>query len=380
MLERHPDRIHLIGGVSSGAAGSIILDCNGYGVKNYFTTPKGRKLWRKGKFENKPCVYIDTPSGEKVIIIAGGKTATSKDYFQGMSFGMAYITEANLCHESYLKEVNDRTGTSGLRKVFHTINPLAESHWYYDDFLRHFEQMQSKNPSYGYNWGHFTPVDNMSMSDDQLRAFASSIPKGTVWYVRNILGLRRQSEGLVYPNFNRDLHVVETTPRKYTKYSVSIDWGARNPFAMQLWGLCENVWYMVKDFEYVGKKDGRREVSQYAKDLDEFVDGLKIEAVIVDPSATPFIDSIYRKYNVWLADNAVAIGLEDVSTALHLGLIKINDCCKHTIREIEGYVFSDKKQGEDDVVKDKDHQMDAKRYFVRTSKIMPKYVRSGKVA
>jgi len=369
MLHLHPNRLHLIGGVSSGAAGGIILEGDGFGLLHHFTLPDGTKMYREGKYKGKPCVYVETIKGEeKVIIIAGGDKVTSKNYFQGFGFGMIYITEANLCHKEYIKECVSRLGASEDPKLFHSLNPLAESHWYYEDVL-----MLYKNDP-GYNWEHFTPVDNPGMTDKKLKHFIRSIPRNTVWYDRDIKGLRRQAEGLVYPHFNRTKHVVPTEARHYSRHYIAVDWGARNPFAMQLWGLCENVWYMVKEFTYVGKEDGRRFVDDYVRDLEKFAESFRIEGVIVDPSATIFIDTIYRKWQVYKADNAVAEGLESTATALHTGLIKINDCCKVTISEIEGYMFSEKHHGEDAVIKQKDHHMDAMRYFVQTTKITQKYI------
>ena len=36
ILEKHPSRIHLIAGVSTATARLNILDCDGFGLKNYF--------------------------------------------------------------------------------------------------------------------------------------------------------------------------------------------------------------------------------------------------------------------------------------------------------------------------------------------------------
>jgi PBSX family phage terminase large subunit len=71
--------------------------------------------------------------------------------------------------------------------------------------------MQRKDPEYGYNYGHFTIADNLSISDDKLRKNLKSYNKGTVWYRRDILGERCAAEGLVYPMFvdNEDDYYIE---------------------------------------------------------------------------------------------------------------------------------------------------------------------------
>ena len=57
MLETHPNRLHLVAGVSSATASLNIVDCDGYGIENYF---EGR--YRHGKYQNrdnwdKKCIH-----------------------------------------------------------------------------------------------------------------------------------------------------------------------------------------------------------------------------------------------------------------------------------------------------------------------------------
>jgi hypothetical protein len=66
-LETHPDKIHLAAGVSIAAAQLNILDCNGYGLLNYF---EGRV--RSGKYQNRECLYINACSGRKIVLVSGG--------------------------------------------------------------------------------------------------------------------------------------------------------------------------------------------------------------------------------------------------------------------------------------------------------------------
>ena len=69
------------------------------------------------------------------------------------------------------------------------------------DILKFHEEQQEKNQSYGYNYGHFTLADNMSMTDDQIRKVLSTYQKGTVWYKRDIKGERAVAEGIIFRKF-----------------------------------------------------------------------------------------------------------------------------------------------------------------------------------
>ena len=120
---------------------------------------------------------------------------------KGNTYGMAYVTEANECHPKFLKEVFDRTLSSTDRKVFHDLNPKEEAHWYYTDILAFHEARQASEASYGYNYGHFTIVDNYSIDDDKLRAILKTYDKNSVWYKRDIRGDRAVADGIIFRRF-----------------------------------------------------------------------------------------------------------------------------------------------------------------------------------
>lgn len=195
ILEKHPGKIHLIAGVSTSTARLNIMDCDGYGMMNFF---EGR--CRTGQYQNRDCLYVQTPTGEKIVLVSGGGKDRDERLIKGNTYGTAYITEANECHPNFIQEVFDRTISSPDRKVFHDLNPKAQGHWYYD-ILDFHEKQEVADPAYGYNYGHFTIADNMSISDEQLRRILRTYDKSTVWYARDILGLRKTAEGLVYSYF-----------------------------------------------------------------------------------------------------------------------------------------------------------------------------------
>lgn len=196
LLDEHRNKIHLVSGVSVATAKLNILDCDGYGLLNYF---EGR--CREGKYKDRDCVYVQTKNGEKIVLVSGGGKDGDEKLIKGNTYGMAYVTEANECHPKFLKEVFDRTLTSSNRKVFHDLNPKEEEHWYYTDILSHHEEQQEQDSDYGYNYGHFTIADNYSVSDQKLRETLRTYQKGTVWYERDILGKRAVAEGIIFRYF-----------------------------------------------------------------------------------------------------------------------------------------------------------------------------------
>jgi len=206
LLENHKNKIHLVAGVSNATAKLNILDCDGYGLLNYF---EGR--CREGKYKDRDCVYVKTKTGEKVVLVSGGGKDGDEKLIKGNTYGMAYVTEANECHTKFLKEVFDRTLSSADRKVFHDLNPKEPEHWYYTDIIGFHEQQMKLNSEYGYNYGHFTLVDNMSLTDQQIKQALATYQKDTVWYERDIKGQRTVAEGIIFRYFadNNQLYLFE---------------------------------------------------------------------------------------------------------------------------------------------------------------------------
>lgn len=147
-LERHQSRIHLIAGVSTATAKINVLDCDGFGMKNFF---EGR--CREGEYKKRDCLYIQTPVGEKIVLISGGGKSGDEKLIKGNTYGMAYVTEANECTADFIQEVFDRTLTSPERAVFHDLNPKGDGHWYYKTVLDFHAKKQKKNPDYGLTMG-----------------------------------------------------------------------------------------------------------------------------------------------------------------------------------------------------------------------------------
>lgn len=231
LLEEHKNHIHLIGGVSTATARLNILDCDGYGLLNYF---EGR--YRTGKYQNRDCVYVQTKTGEKIVLVSGGGKDGDEKLIKGNTYGMAYITEANECHPNFIQEVFDRTLSSTDRKVFHDLNPKGKSNWYYVDILDFHEEQQKKDPNYGYNYGHFTLADNMSLTAEQIRKILRTYDKGSVWYKRDIKGDREVAEGVIFKYFadNPDPYLIDDSELfnengvlrfNFTMRDISMDFG-----------------------------------------------------------------------------------------------------------------------------------------------------------
>lgn len=358
------DRIHLASGSTSANAKLNIGDCNGFGLEYIF---RGRCKW--SKFKGNECLRIKTANREYIVIFVGGSKADSFKKIRGNSYGMWIATEINLHHESMIQEAFNRQLASKTRRVFWDLNPSSPANFIYKDYIDKFKETYGER----YNYEHFTIRDNASITEERIRDIESQYDKNSVWYRRDILGERCNAEGLVYPMFNKDIHVVRKGDvQTEGDYYVSSDYGIQNATVFLLWQkeVGSKRWICLNEYYYSGRDNHyQKTVSEHVKGLIQMLNGIEPRAIIVDPSASALITELRRKgYHVRRADNDVKEGIDDVSTMLANQLLAFCDCCVNTIGEFGIYSWDEKasERGEDAPLKENDHAMDATRYFVRT--------------
>lgn len=371
-LENHPNKLHLAAGVSISAVKLNILDSDGLGLTHIF---KGR--CREGQYKDRDALFIKTRTGEKIVLIAGGADNGSEAKIKGQTYGSVYITEANECCEAFVKECFARTLSSRDRKIFMDLNPKGPQHWFYVDLLNFYDRSAAEGLITGYNYEHFTVLDNLSMSDKQLRDLLLSYDKKSFWFVVDILGLRTAPEGVIYDmwsateNTYSDSALADGWQSVCTHY-VGIDYGTSNATAfLDTWDDGTNYW-IDREYYYDGRKERKQKTDEeYANDLDMFLGGSRDAIIVVDPSAASFITVLRnRGYMIKEADNAVRDGLRVVSTLMKKRMIRVRaDACPNLIREISGYVWDEKAKmrGEEQPVKVDDHACDALRYVIKTT-------------
>ncbi|MEK4303607.1 PBSX family phage terminase large subunit [Oceanobacillus sp. FSL K6-0251] len=303
--------------------------------------------------------------------VFGGKDEGSQDLIQGITLAGMFFDEVALMPESFVNQATARCSVDGS-KLWFNCNPEGPHHWFKTEYL---DNLEEKNMLHL----HFTMDDNLSLSEkikERYRRMYSGI-----FYQRFILGLWVLAEGVIYDMFSKDKHVVPPEQRRYSKYYVSIDYGTQNPTTFGLWGFYRDTWYKVKEYHYSGREQSKQKTDQeYLEDLQDFVKGIRLNGVIVDPSAASFIALLKNnRFYVIKAKNDVLDGIRNVSTALNDELIKYNDCCEETFREFSSYIWDEKaaKRGEDKPIKENDHHMDGDRYFINTIVFAPKAGISG---
>jgi hypothetical protein len=151
----------------------------------------------------------------------------------------------------------------------------------------------------------------------------------------------------------------------FEKWYISCDYGTVNPTSMGLWGLQKGIWYRVKEFYFDSRAQQRQMTDEeYALALERLADGRAITAVIIDPSAASFMETLRRKgWRIRKAENEVLSGIRLTADCLKAGKIVICEGCKDLLREMDEYVWDLSSAAKDRVKKEHDHAMDEMRYF-----------------
>ena len=310
-------------------------------------------------------VVISRGSVENYFYIFGGKDERSQDLIQGITLAGVFFDEVALMPESFVNQATGRCSVDGSKYWFN-CNPDGPYHWFKQNWI---DKRKEKHLLYL----HFTMDDNLSLSE-KVKARYRSMYTG-VFYRRYILGLWAMAEGIIYDMFSEERHVAD--PETFSdllldgnRY-VSWDYGTQNATVFLLWNQgTDGIWYCTREYYYSGREEGQQKTdAEYADDLESWLSGTDINAVIVDPAAASFIAELTnRGYRVIKAKNDVADGIRLVATKLNLLKIVFSNICQDTIKEFASYIWDAKaaEHGEDKPVKQYDHAMDAVRYFVYT--------------
>lgn len=299
---------------------------------------------------------------ENYFYIFGGKDESSQDLIQGITLAGLFCDEVALMPESFVNQATGRCSIEGS-KFWFNCNPAGPYHWFKINWI---DKHKEKHLIYL----HFTMDDNLSLSERVKERYRSMY--SGVFYQRYILGKWAVAEGLIYDMFDKAKHIInEAKGALVSEYYVSCDYGTQNATVFLLWHkTAKGTWICEKEYYYSGRDEHKQKTdSEYADDLDEFLNGITIEAVILDPSAASFKAELKKRgYRVKKAKNDVENGIRFVGTCLIRNLICFTDSCEYAQKEFAGYVWDSKasERGEDKPVKENDHVMDAVRYFCYT--------------
>ncbi|MCD7797428.1 MAG: PBSX family phage terminase large subunit [Clostridiales bacterium] len=307
---------------------------------------------------SKNVIEISMNSRASRFYLFGGRDESSAALIQGMTLGGVMLDEVALMPRNFAEQAIARCSLDNS-KYFFNCNPEHPYHWFYLEWIKKCEE---KNILYL----HFTMQDNPSLSKQILDRY-KNLYSGA-FYERFVEGKWVTAQGLVYPMFDRERHIKSCTG-EISEYYLSCDYGTVNPFSLGLWGKSGEKWYRLEEYYHSSREAGVQLTDEeYYTELCRLAGERKIMALIIDPSAASFIQTVTRhgKFKVVKADNDVLAGINRVCQALKNEEIYISSACRDTIKDFSVYRRDDSIR-KDAPKKENDHAMDDIRYFVSTA-------------
>ena len=304
------------------------------------------------------------------ILLEGANDARSEGKIRGLTLQGAYCDELTLFPKDFFVMLLSRLRVPGA-KLIATTNPDSPQHWLKREYIDRMAELDMLTM-------RFLLEDNTTL-DPQYVAAVKAEYTG-VFYHRFILGEWCVAEGLIYPMFDKAVH-VKSLPHPQGEWYVSVDYGTLNAFSAGLWCYDGTTAYRVAEYYYSGREQKRQRTNtQYLQSIQQLTAGKSISAVIVDPSAASFIAELRQAgFLVRKGKNDVVEGIRRTAAALEQGKLLFSPDCKNSFREFALYRW-DESSSQDRPIKENDHAMDDIRYFVSTIlRGQPKPTKIGKI-
>lgn len=328
-LEYCKDKIHLVSGASVTTARLNVADCNGLGLTAIF---RGR--CSSGKYEGNECLKINTRTGMKIIVFAGGGQSDSYKKIQGLSFGSWLSVElANLYisddEKDFVAMAISRLTQSFNKKVWWDLNPVHPAHKVYTKYIDKF----CSDPKVMMNFMKCSLFDNDAISDDKKQEYISLYPdESSVEYQRGILGNRACAEGIIFTLFARNYDSWTIADMKEALkgaevqfISIGVDFGGNGSNTAFCATLICNNYHLVIPFldDEIDMKGGNSDVLEFHNRFKSFL------------LAT--ISLSYGVVRYIYGDSADPVMINEIrSVVKELGLfnqIRVLNCQKHTIKK-----------------------------------------------
>ncbi len=222
-------------------------------------------------------------------------------------------------------------------------------------------------------YSHATSFDNPHVHADEIESIRENMDENQ--FAQEYLAEFRKMQGLVYPQFERSLHVVPASevPETGTHY-LTIDFGFSNPTAA-LFGTIDydnNLWIWAEVY-----KPGMVTEQIYNSVKNHMGDKL-FRYKLGDAAAAQEIANLNAPpYNLGIepsekGKNSIETGIRLISDRLKVQgngkpRLFISETCQNLIWEFETYRYPDKKEDKnesEEPIKENDHALDALRYLV----------------
>ena len=363
-LETCEDKIHLASGSSLPNAKLNIGDCNGFGLEHIF---RGRCRW--GKYKSNEALFVQTKTGEKIVIFTGGGKSDSYKSILGNSYGGWIATEINEHYDcedsrtSFIKVAMARQIASVHPFTLWDLNPSNPNADIYKNYIDKFMGLD------WYRYEHFNIFDNATMSQERIEEIKNKYDMNSVWYKRDILGERMVAEGLVFPYFANNCkpylfkyqHLKEKMKEQGKKFShliIGVDFGDNgSKYSWHLTGFTNDWDYMWALDEGDMEKSNSIDATKFCKAFVRFYKRCiecygYVEWIFCDSASNTLINTLRAYFYAEGLDGSIIAPVKKneltdrpitVDSLLVTGRLKIEEHCKNLINALSELVWDEKK-------------------------------------
>lgn len=173
--------------------------------------------------------------GNTICCFGGAKVSDYK-YIKGMTAYGWYANEITEQHKNTVDQCIKRCSGKGAR-MFWDTNPSYPTHNIKTQYIDNSKDILSDGTMRILS-SHYVLEDNIFIDPVFIESLKRSTPKG-MWYDRDILGLWVSAEGMIFKDFNPDIHIIDEVPDniEIKHYFAGVDWGYDHLGILQVWGM-----------------------------------------------------------------------------------------------------------------------------------------------
>jgi phage terminase large subunit len=337
-------------------------------------------------------IHIRSASGKPAIFYFVG--LDEPDKLRSLNLSGFGIDEASqVSEEAFLLLMNRLRHPQGLRKGILVGNPAGHD-WVYHRFVKQ-DMLKDEATKRQYLLLRAPSTENVHLPDGYVQSMLQNYSEERIQ--REVMGSFDAFEGMVYPEFRRDLHVIQpfVIPDNWTRV-IGIDHGYRNPSAW-VWGAVDNDGNIYVYREFYQKEWLIEEICKGHREKNEpgvmqLMKGEKISDARIDPSTRAqrnerngrkvsdfdlYQENLPSDFPLFLANNEVTPGIDRVKTFLKPEArtgrprLFIFSTCSNLIEEMTKYRYRElsatqigRQNEKEEPYKHDDHAVDALRYLI----------------
>jgi PBSX family phage terminase large subunit len=309
---------------------------------------------------------IHGPDGSRALILSADNQRTI-ERLRGLNLAWWWIDEEAEVNERARDILTQRLRVGNYRNGFITTTPKGRNHTY--GFF--VDGVDGERSTHG-QADLYTAEDRLAIlrvpshanphTPEDYKAQLDRDHEGQ-FYEQEVLGDFVDFEGLIYPWFDDDTHVLDSEnvpePGEYDEVIYGVDWGHNNPATIVALVNRGEQWVAVDEWY-----ERRCTVNDHSRALEDMQDHWGTGAVYCDPSEPANIETFHRDgISARKGANDVTPGIQHVTSLRNE--FRVAPTCQNLRNEFSQYRYKDDGES-DDPVKQNDHALDGTRYALFT--------------